>query len=301
MKFLVTGGAGFIGSNLAEDLVSKGNELIVIDNLHTGSKENLSSIMDKITFIEKPSIEINNINLPKVDGIFHLGIPSSSPMYKKDPKLFGYAISAFIEVMEYAKKNNSRVVFASTASLYNGKEPPHREDMDILVTDYYTEARLVMERLAKLYYDLYNVRTIGLRFFSVYGNNEKSKKQYANLVTQFLWEMKGGKKPVIYGDGTQTRDFVFVKDVVRALNLAMESGIGYDIFNVGTGENATTNKLVEMLNQALGTAIEPEYIENPIRNYVFHIKADTSKAERKLGFRAEYSLERGIKELMRIY
>lgn len=189
MSTLVTGGAGFIGSNLVEELLAAGEEVVVLDNMHTGSPANLEGLKGRLTVIRASCNELPGMDL-RSEKIYHLGIPSSSPMYKKNPYLAGEALNGFTAVFELAKKSQARVVYASSSSLYNGLLPPHREDMTINVTDYYTEARLAVERMAELYKRLFDVNSAGLRLFSVYGPKEKSKKQYANMVTQFLWEMR---------------------------------------------------------------------------------------------------------------
>jgi len=296
MRVLVTGGAGFIGSNLVEELV-KEHEVVVLDNFHTGSRENLQGMEDKVELIKDSCANLLSRDM-RVDAIYHLGIPSSAPMYKKDPLLIGEAIDGMVNVLEVAKRDGIKVVFASSSSLYNRLQPPHREDMQIKVTDYYTEARLWMERLAELYSSLYSVKCIGLRLFSVYGPKEGAKGRYANIISQFLWRMREDGSPVIYGDGSQTRDFIFVKDVVRAFILAMESSIDYGIFNVGTGVSYTFNEVVETLNRKLKKEIKPTYVKNPIKNYVMHTLADTTKAREELGFEARYSLEEGIDQII---
>lgn len=294
MKALVTGGAGFIGSNLVRALIDN-YEVTVLDNLHTGSIKNLGEVGKEIKVIEGSCNNCLSYDLSP-DVILHLGIPSSSPMYKKEPNLVGEAINGMISIMELAKRSGSRkVVFASSSSLYNGVPVPHREDAAIQVTDYYTEARLAIERIAELYYRLYGIDYAGMRFFSVYGPHEEAKKNYANMITQFLWEMRDGRAPVIFGDGSQTRDFTYVNDVVNALILASETGTG--IFNVGTGRSYTFNQVVDMLNEMLGTSLKPEYKENPIKNYVMHTLADTAKIN-GLGFKARYSLKQGISEIL---
>lgn len=295
MNVLVTGGAGFIGSNLVEALVDE-HDVTVLDNFHTGSMNNLDKVKDKVHVIEG---SCNDVLAQEIspDFIFHLGIPSSSPMYKENPFLTGEAINGMVAIMELAKKSKSKkVVFAASSSVYNGLPAPHREDADILVTDYYTEARLAIERIAQLYNRLFGIDFAGLRFFSVYGPHEEAKGRFANMVTQFLWEMKKGNAPTIYGDGSQTRDFIFVEDVVEALILSSKRGTG--IFNVGTGVAYSFNNVVEILNSKLGRRIDPVYVDNPIGNYVIHTQADISKVK-TLGFKPQYSLEEGILELLR--
>ncbi len=297
MSTLVTGGAGFIGSNLVEELLAAGEDVTVLDNMHTGSPSNLAGLTGSLKLIQASCNDLPGMDLHP-EMIYHLGIPSSSPMYKKNPYLVGEALNGFTAVFELARKSGARVVYASSSSLYNGLLPPHREDMAILVSDYYTEARLAMERMAELYRQLYSVSSAGMRFFSVYGPKEESKKQYANMVTQFLWQMKKGETPVIYGDGTQTRDFTYVRDVTRALQLAMKSDY-HGILNVGTGKAYSFNDVIEILNEKLGSDARPKYMENPIKNYVLHTLADTSKAEREIGFKAHIALEEGIEAIIK--
>ncbi|VVB76867.1 GDP-L-fucose synthase [uncultured archaeon] len=165
------------------------------------------------------------------------------------------------------------------------------------VTEYYTEARYAVERLAELYNKLYGVNAICLRLFSVYGPHEEQKKQYANLVSQFMWSMKKGEAPLIFGDGKQTRDFTYVDDVVDAFVKA--TGIhGFDVFNVGTGKSYTLNELIDKLNAHMGKDIRPAYKPIDASNYVMHTLADTKKSTEKLGFTAKYALDDGIAKLV---
>jgi len=293
-KVLVTGGAGFIGSNLVKKLVERGAKVTVLDNLTTGSEENLEEVHDQIGFIKAPCSEIPNLDFGNLDCIFHMGIPSSSPMYKEDPSLTGRAISEFTEVMELARKTGSEVVYASSSSLYGRCEPPHREDMEVKPFDYYTEARLAMERLAKVYHDLHGISSVGLRFFSVYGPHEEAKGEYANIVSQFCWKMEEDERPVIYGDGTQTRDFVHVEDAVRACLKAGEEDLGCEVINVGTGEEISFNRVVRLLNEKLGKSIKPKHIENPVENYVGRTRADLTRARELLGYSPTVGLSEGI-------
>ncbi len=295
-KYIVTGGAGFIGSNLVRSL-AKEHDIVVVDNFHAGNEENLASVEDRIEIIKTDCMELAGLEI-EADGIFHLGMYSSSPMYKKDPSLVGRVVNGSIAVFELAKMLGIKVVYASTSSIYAGNIPPWREDMDIKVSDYYCEARYAVERLARLYNMLFGVKSVGLRFFSVYGPNEKSKGNYANLASQFLWAMKEGKRPVIYGDGKQKRDLIYVADVVRATRLAMEKGFGCEIFNVGTGLATSLNELVNALNMLLGTRISAQYVENPVSNYIPETIADCAKARNVLGFEAKHTLEDGLKEMI---
>jgi UDP-glucose 4-epimerase len=295
MNVIVTGGCGFIGSNLVERLVKNGHSVTIFDNLHTGNPKNIAGL--DVTFHKKPYRMMVEL-VPEADAIFHIGIPSSTPMYKNNLMLVGEAINDAITVFEYAKQKGCKVVYASSSSIYNGNKLPYREDMPVYVTDFYTECRYAIERLAKLYNTLYGVKNVGLRFFSVYGPREEYKKQYANIVSQFLWAMKRNEAPLIYGDGTQTRDFTHISDVVEALILAWKKDFGAEVFNVGTGVAHSFNNIVEILNRLLGKNIKPVYRSNPIKNYVVHTLADTSKAEKVLGFKAKTPLEEGLKTII---
>jgi len=297
MKFVVTGGAGFIGSHLVRYLLENGHEVIVVDNFHTGHLNNLEGLNVKI--IQGNASEIKKVD--SCDGIFHLGIYSSSPMYKENRSLISQAINDFINLLEYAKEHKIKMVFASTSSLYNGNPIPWREDMQIIPTDFYTEARYAMERLAQVYHNLYDVKVIALRLFSVYGEKEEYKGKYANLISQFIWSALKNESPVIYGDGTQTRDFIYVGDVVEAFVKAMQANIDFDVFNVGFGKNYSLNEVLEILSNVLNKEIKAKYVENPIKNYVQHTLADTTKAKHKLNFKAKVSLEEGIKKIVPYY
>ncbi|MDG7040103.1 MAG: NAD-dependent epimerase/dehydratase family protein [Nitrososphaerota archaeon] len=294
MSILVTGGAGFIGSNLVEALAGD-NSVTILDNFHTGSMDNLAIKSGDVEVIRMDARDVRSLN-QRFDLVYHLGIYSSAPMYREDPGLVGEVIDGMVAMLEYCRSKGSTLVFASTSSIYSGLKPPHREDMVPLVTDFYTEARISAERLANLYAVLYGVNSAAMRFFSVYGYHEGAKGRYANLITQFLLSMKRGEAPVVYGDGSQRRDFTFVTDVVDAL-LRASSVKGFAAYNVGTGVSYTINDMIDRLNRALGTAIRAKYVPMPVANYVMETLADTGKAERELGFRAMVSLDEGIARL----
>lgn len=299
MKILITGGAGFIGSNLVHEMVEGGNEIIVVDNLSTGSLDNISDVMNKIKFFEVSCSEVLKIKeLENLDGIYHYGIPSTTQLYRDNKSLVGHAVNEFIEILELGKRENCKVIYASSSSVYNGNTPPFHEEMTVHVKDFYTEARYLMERMAKIYHDFYGVKSIGFRFFSVYGPREEAKKDFANLISQFLWDIKKEKSPLIYGDGTQTRDFTFVDDINHGFKLGMKSDINCDVFNLGTGDCYNLNELVDILNEILDTSIKPVYQENPLQNYVSATLADTSKAKKHLGFESKINLREGISRII---
>jgi len=173
--------------------------------------------------------------------------------------------------------------------------------MQIIPTDFYTEVRYAMERIAKVYNDLYGTKVVALRLFSVYGEREEFKGEYANLVSQFILAALKGETIKVFGDGTQTRDFIYVQDVVDAFIKAMNSNINFDIFNVGRGKSYSLNEVIAMVSKILDVEVKVKYIENPIKNYVWHTLADTTKAEERLGFKAKVDLEEGIRKIIPYY
>jgi len=301
MKSLVTGGAGFIGSNIAEALISLGHEVVVLDNFSLGKEENLSSIKGKAEVVKG---DVRDSELIKkltkgTDYVFHQAAASSSPMFSKDlGNAFSVNIDGFINILNSSRDNGvKKIIHASTSSIYGNNPVPLKEDMKVVPPNFYAASKLAAEHLGAIFSNEYDLGVIGLRYMSVYGLHEKSKGIFANLVSQFLWSMQKNKQPVIYGDGTQTRDFTFVADVVQANILAMQSGVKNDIFNVGFGKETSLNELIEILNKSLGKNIEPKYVENPVKNYIKSQLADITKIK-QLGYSPKYSLEDGIKMLL---
>ena len=302
-QVLVTGGAGFIGSNITERLVRDGHETVVLDDCFLGCSANVKDVVNRIEFVKGSVLDKDLVSrvMEGVDYVFHEAAHSSAPMFKEDPRP-GIAVNVdgFLNVMEEARKAGvRRVVYASTSSLYSAVKPPHREDVQIMPGSWYEFGLFCREHISRLYYKLYGLESVGLRYFSVYGPHEEAKGKYANLISQFLWDMKAGKRPVVYGDGSQTRDFTFVDDVVEANMLALAAkGVAGDVFNVGTGKTTSINGMIGLLNKAMKTDLEPEYVKNPISNYVQDTLADTKKAEKLLKFRAKVALEEGIRKLV---
>ncbi|MGH9876462.1 MAG: NAD-dependent epimerase/dehydratase family protein [Nitrososphaerales archaeon] len=302
MKILVTGGAGFIGSNLAEKL-AENHEVIVLDDLYLGRKENLDST--GIEFVEGSIMNEGLVGkaCKGCDYVFHNAAMSSSPMFKELPE-HGMEVNVlgFMNVMKAAKENGvKKVIYASTSSLYSGNPLPYSETQPITAKTFYEASFRTREIVAQTYYFEKDISSIGLRYFSVYGPKELHKGRYANNISQFLWDLMQGKPAVIYGDGTQSRDFTFVTDVVSANVLAMTSKIDFGIFNVGTGIGTSFNDLVALINKLLGTSIEPVHADNPIKNYVHDTIADLSLVSKSLGYKPQWALEKGIKFLIDYY
>jgi UDP-glucose 4-epimerase len=300
-KALVTGGAGFIGSNIVKALVGRGCEVTVLDDFSMGVEENLKGV-DCIT-VKGDIRDYDTVErcARGKDFVFNEASLSSAPLCENDPvEAMRVNAMGMMNVLEASRKNRvKRVVYAATSSVYSRCKPPHKEDMHVDPATFYELTKFINEQCAGEYSERFGVETVGLRYFSIYGPNEKPKGKYANLVSQFLWDILEGKKPVIYGDGTQTRDFVFVDDCVRANLLAMEKpGISGEIINVGSGRMTSINELVKVLNEECKTSIEPSYVQNPIKNYVYAIQADTKKAREKLGFETSIDLREGVRRII---
>jgi UDP-glucose 4-epimerase len=291
---VITGGLGFIGSHLVKRIYDFTNDDIqIIDNCTSGARSNLGDdVFDNITIDGDMSCIDKDASI-----ILHLGMPSSSPMYKGNPHLLSTVVDDMISILNVCAKNDAPLVYASTSSIYNGNKTPWTETMPVYVSDYYTEGRYIIERLAELYNKMYHVQSVGLRFFSVYGPHELAKGKYANLVSQFMWDIHDDKQPVIYGDGTQARDFVYVDDVIDAI---IDAGKYADIFNesaifnVGTGISHNLNDTVRILNDLMDKKIKPKYVENKIANYVPTTLADCTNSTKCLGWKSKTKFIEGI-------
>lgn len=299
-RILVTGGAGFIGSNFC-NLNKEKYEMTALDNLFLGDADNLD---DDITFIEGDACKKEDLDkVGPVDYVVHLAGTSSAPMFMGDGFIDGYvnSVQSYVTVLEWARKNGvKKVLYASTSSLYGNNPLPLVETQNVTPPNHYAVTKGVYEHCGRCYNKVYpEMDIIGFRFMSVYGPNEEAKGQYANLVSQFCWDIARDKAPVIYGDGTQTRDFTNVRDVVQALTKAIqhEEKLGADVFNIGTGRATNLNDIVEALNKAFGKNVEAKYIENPVKEgYVGGQYADISKIQKVLGYQPTVKLEDGILE-----
>jgi len=308
-KVLVTGGAGFIGSNLTHRLASQKIAVDVVDNLLTGAAHNLPEGLPWHQFDCSDSAFVtafSNKNSDKnsghnsghnYDAIVHLAGASSAPLFDAEPNHMHGAVSAFQNSLEIARRCDAKVAFASTSSFYARCEKPYKESMHVTPATLYECSKLSMEHLGQSYAATYGLDVSALRFFSVYGPREQGKGRFANIVSQFLWAMRAGEQPTIYGDGSQTRDFTYVGDLLDGLMLTLQHTKGFEAYNIGTGVEHTFNDVVRMLNEALGTDIEPRYIANPVRNYVQETLADSSKLQ-ALGWKPRVNFREGIAKIV---
>ncbi|QSG15468.1 NAD-dependent epimerase/dehydratase family protein [Halapricum desulfuricans] len=300
-RVLVTGGAGFIGSNLANRL-AEDNDVIVVDDCSLGTPENL---VDDVEFHERTVV---GTDLPTdVDVVFHLAARSSYAMHEEDPQRGARVnVEGFVNTVEQARQDGcDTVVYASTSSIYGTRTGPSPEDMPVAVNTGYEASKLARERYAEYFANHYDMTMAGLRFFSVYqgyGGAEAHKGEYANVIAQFADDIAHGDSPVLYGDGTQTRDFTHVSDIVRGAILTAEHELE-GVYNVGTGDRYSFNTVVAMLNDELGTNVDPEYVENPIPDsvYVHDTCADATKLREATGWEPEIDFEEGIRRVCAQY
>jgi UDP-glucose 4-epimerase len=307
MKTLIVGGAGFVGSNLAEMLIDS-NEVVVFDNFSSGNINNLRKFIGKGGVVVQGDI-LDNFQLKKVmsehgiEQVYHLAATSSSQMFDKNLKkaiktnILG-TFNVFKTAMECKVK---KVCYASTSTVYAGLEPPSREDDKVTHENWYTSTKLTNEFFGYLFARDFNLPCVGFRFFSVYGPNDAGKGKHANMITQFMLSMKKGEQPIVYDDGKQTRDFVWVEDVCRALIAGMNNDVKEGVYNVGTGISTNMIDLVDELNKVLGTDIKPKFANNPIKGYVTKHQAFTFKINTELGWKPEVMLSDGLNRLKEFY
>lgn len=305
-KALVTGGAGFIGSHLVDTLVTEGCDVVVLDDLSSGSLSNLKHVKDKITFYQ------GNIKDQKIlmkaakncEVIFHQAAMVSVTKTVDNP-----VDSAFINdmgtlfVLESARQNKvKRVVLASSSAVY-GDDPflPKHENMSPKPMSPYAVQKLTGELNAHIYHDLYGIETVCLRYFNVYGPRQDPSSPYSGVISIFMTRAVSKKPPVIYGDGKQYRDFVFVKDVVKAnLLAATKDDAAGQIFNIGTGKQVSINSLWDMISLFSGLKVEPEY--TPMRpGDILESVASIEQAKSALGFEPDYLFEKGLEITFKWY
>jgi len=309
MKVLVTGGAGFIGSHVAEKLLREGYDVIIVDNLSTGNRANIDELLaEGARFIQGGVVGLPHIlptDVPRVDAIVHLGQPSSSPMYWKYPELFHKTIQEMQAVLDMAYSFACPVIFASSSSVYAGNFTPWHERMEIIPHDRYSEVKYICERMGFLWARRQQIKFIALRLFSVFGEREEYKGRYANLLTQIIWSGLSGEQLEIFGDGSQTRDLVYVKDVAdafhRALEYVFDQRPGYaDVFNVGNGQAYSIRDMVDLVERA-GLRPKIKYLNYWPDFYIFHTQADTEKARKVLKWWATRRVEDVVPRLVEYY
>lgn len=314
-RVLVTGGAGFIGSNFA-NINKEKYEIVCLDNLFLGTPDNLQ---EGVTFVKGDACKIEDLqkalsSFPSFSkeekslyAVIHLAGTSSAPMFMGEGFAEGYrnSVESFVNTIEFARKAGvKKFLYASTSSLYGNNPIPLLESQHVTPINHYAVTKKVYEDCSRCYHKVFPEMDIfGFRFMSVYGPNEEAKGKYANIISQFIWDFARGLQPVIYGNGTQFRDFTNVADIVQALTLAIETpqDFGNKVYNVGRGESTSLNDIFTTLKEVLKSKLEPLYIENPVKEgYVQGQHADISLIQKELGFTPTISLLDGISQIVNL-
>ena len=298
MKFAVTGGAGFVGNNIVRLLVSKGHEVTVIDNLHTGKMKNLEGILEKITF-EK--IDIRNFKelesiLKNVDGIFHeAALTIVQESFKKEKEYSEVNVTGTENIFKIAKKFKIKVVYASSSSIYgNSKQIPIKENSERKPINPYGQTKLECEFLAEKY-TKEGLNVIGLRYFNIFGKGQTGS--YAGVITQFMRKLNEQKYPRIFGDGLQIRDFIHVTDIAEANLSAMLSNTNSGFFNIGTGLGTKIIDLAKIMIKIFDEKFEPVF-EDSLSGDVKISQANMTLTKKMINWESKIELEEGLRKFI---
>jgi UDP-glucose 4-epimerase len=301
-KVIVTGGAGFIGSHITEELLKRGHQVIILDNLSTGRLSNIEPNLGskKLEFIQGSVVNLSLLRklFSGVDYVFHQAAIASVPSSIKDPKASHFVnVTGTLNVLLAARdKGVKKVVFASSSSVY-GDTPglPKRENMTPNPQSPYAVTKLAGEYYCEVFHKVYGLNTVCLRYFNVFGPRQDPDSPYAAVIPLFITNVLSGKSPVIFGDGEQSRDFTFVKDVAAANIMAAES-TATGVFNIGTSIRVTINRLAQLVIKLAGSDKIKVVYKDTRPGDVVHSLADITKAG-LFGYHPKYNLEEGLKEV----
>ena len=300
MKVLVTGGAGFIGSNLVRGLLERGDQVRVLDNFSTGNRANLDEVEADIELVEGELRSYERVHAATrgVEIVFHQGALPSVPRSVQDPLTTNAVnVEGTVNVLLAARDEQvRRVVCASSSSVYgNSGTLPRREDAAPDPISPYAVAKLAAERYCVSAARVYPLETVALRYFNVFGPGQNPHSQYAAVVPRFISAIAAGEPVPVYGDGEQSRDFTFVANVIEANLLAAEAdGVSGTVLNIANGSQSTVNELADTIGAIVGKPVEKEYLP-PRPGDVRHSWADVSEARRLLGFEPRVGLEEGLR------
>lgn len=305
-KYLVTGGAGFIGSNIVEELLKRGEHVRVLDNLSTGKRENLRPFLNDIELIEGDvrSYHIVREAVQGVDFILHQAALPSVPRSIKDPITTNEVnVIGTLNILDAARECSvKRVVFASSSSVYgNNLVLPKREDLVPDPISPYAVSKLAAEKYCKAFYEVYGLETVCLRYFNVFGSNQDPNSQYSAAIPKFITAILNGDRPTVYGDGEQSRDFTYVQNVVEANLLACEAeGVAGETFNIACGESITINQLIQKINEIFGKHVQSKYLEAR-EGDVKHSLADIGNAKKFLSYEVHDFFDSGLEKTVAWY
>ena len=299
MHFAVTGGAGFVGSNLVKLLVEEGHKITVIDNLHKGKKDNLASVINKIEFQKIDIRDYESIRkiLKNIDGVFHqAALTVVQDSFSRPEEYFDINVRGTENIFKLANENKFKVVYASSSSVYGHKlETPITEDAEKKPINPYGKTKLEAEYLVEKYSKL-NTKIIGLRYFNIFGKGQTL--EYAGVITKFLDRIRIGKAPIIFGKGSQIRDFIHVSDVAKANLMAMNSNNSNLIINIGTGNTISILELAKMMLNAAGLKIEPIFTETH-EGDIEKSHADISQAKKHFNWNPQTELQNWLTEILK--
>jgi len=298
MKYVVTGGAGFIGSHITKKLIERGDIVTVVDNMNTGKEKNLESVRDKINFVKGDILDMDLLDgiTKDADGVFHqAALASVQDSFDEPDKYHNVNVNGTENILKLSKKHGFKVVYASSSSVYgNPIRIPIKESDDKNPINPYAETKLKKEELA-IKYSKMGVNVIGLRYFNVFGKGQS--KEYAGVLKLFLERIRDKLPPKINGDGTQFRDFVHVSDVVNANLMSMDGDITHEFFNVGTNTTITIIDLAKTIIEYSGLNIEP--IFGPaLDGDVHQTKANIDLIKKKIGWEPSIMLVDWIKDII---
>ena len=298
MKYVVTGGAGFIGSHIAKKLVKCGDIITVIDNMNTGKEKNIESIKDKINFIKGDILDTDLLEdiTKDVDGVFHqAALASVQDSFSKPEEYYDVNVNGTENILKLAKKNDFKIVYASSSSVYgNPTRIPIKESDEKNPINPYANTKLKDEELAIKYSEM-GVKVIGLRYFNVFGKRQSN--EYAGVLKLFLERIRDKLPPKINGDGTQFRDFVHVEDVVNANLMSMKSNVNCEFFNVGTNTSMTILDLAKHIIKFSGLDLKPIF-GPPLKGDVHKSIADIELIKEKVGWKPKIMLKDWIRDII---
>lgn len=298
-SYLVTGGAGFIGSHLVRRLVAEGARVRVVDDLTTGKEERLKNVRSAIEFLRADLADpaVSDRAVEGMDYVLHQAAIPSVQRSLDDPLGTNRAnVSATLNLLESSRRHGiRRFIYAASSSAYGNSDVlPKHEDMAANPCSFYALQKLVGERYCQLYYELFGLETVSLRYFNVFGPAQDPHSEYAAVIPKFIDRLLARKPLIVYGDGEQSRDFTYVENVVEANLLALDAAaVPGRVFNIGCGTRITLNRLIRLLQNIFGVKAEVTY--DPARaGDVRHSLADISLAARDLGYRAIVTVEEGL-------
>jgi UDP-glucose 4-epimerase len=304
--YLVTGGAGFIGSHLSERLVREGYRVRVLDNFSSGKIENLESVRDKVEVIRGDVRDIDLLReaMDSVEVVFHQAAIGSVPRSIADPLATHEAnITGTLNVLMAARDVGvRRVVYASSSSVYGqSAQLPKREDMMPEPLSPYALSKLAGEYYCAIFHKIYGLESVSLRYFNIFGPRQDPASQYAAVIPRFIVALMGGQPPIIYGDGRQSRDFTYVENAVEANLLAAEArGVAGRAFNIACGSRYTLLELLDRLEEIIGCRLEPLH-EAPRPGDIRHSQASIEAAQAALGYRVKVDFEQGLRRTVEWY